>query len=78
MNALSSITRFSTIFKKRLLALLISGFLQVEMPIDKAIDTLMRLGLATETSIDGSKGLRAVPCPKAYEGLKERWNSLLK
>ncbi|XP_040999933.1 uncharacterized protein LOC121246027 isoform X7 [Juglans microcarpa x Juglans regia] len=51
---------------------------KVEMPIDKAIDTLMRLGLVTETSIDGSNRLRAVPCPKAYEGLKERWNSLLR
>ncbi|KAG2720772.1 hypothetical protein I3760_02G050800 [Carya illinoinensis] len=47
---------------------------KVEMPIDEAIDTLMRLGLVTETSIDGSNRLQAVPCPKAYEGLKERWN----
>ncbi|KAG2720783.1 hypothetical protein I3760_02G050800 [Carya illinoinensis] len=51
---------------------------KVEMPIDEAIDTLMRLGLVTETSIDGSNRLQAVPCPKAYEGLKERWNGLLR
>lgn len=48
------------------------------MPIDKAINTLLRLGLVTETPIDGSNRLQAVPCPKAYEALKELWNSLLK
>jgi len=47
------------------------------MPIDKALNTLLRLGLATESSIDGRRGLLAMPCPKAYEALKERWNSLL-
>ncbi|XP_062154881.1 uncharacterized protein LOC133862961 isoform X2 [Alnus glutinosa] len=53
---------------------------QVEMPIDKAINTLVRLGLVvTETdAIDASDGVQAVPCPKAYEGLKERWNCLLR
>ncbi|KAK7389349.1 hypothetical protein VNO78_24274 [Psophocarpus tetragonolobus] len=50
---------------------------KVEMPIDKALNTLLRLGLATETCMDGRCGLLAVPCPKAYEALKERWNSLL-
>ncbi|CAK8535544.1 unnamed protein product [Lathyrus sativus] len=49
---------------------------KVEMPIDKALNTLLRLSLATETCIDGNHGLLAVPCPQAYEGLKERWNSL--
>nr|XP_023917388.1 uncharacterized protein LOC112028927 isoform X2 [Quercus suber] len=52
--------------------------IKVEMPIDKAINTLLRLGLVTETPIDGSNRLQAVPCPKAYEALKELWNSLLK
>jgi len=47
------------------------------MPIDKALNTLLRLGLATETCIDGKRGLLAIPCPKAYEALKERWNILL-
>ncbi|XP_059457263.1 uncharacterized protein LOC132187106 [Corylus avellana] len=52
---------------------------EVEMPIDKAINTLVRLGLVTETDrIDGSNRVQAVPCPKAYEGLKERWNCLLR
>ncbi|WJX70151.1 hypothetical protein P8452_54289 [Trifolium repens] len=50
---------------------------KVEMPIDKALNTLLRLNLATETCIDGSHGLLAIPCPQAYEALKERWNSLL-
>lgn len=47
------------------------------MPIDKALNTLLRLSLATETCIDGRHGLLAIPCPKAYEALKERWNSML-
>ncbi|KAK7325345.1 hypothetical protein VNO77_29507 [Canavalia gladiata] len=50
---------------------------KVEMPIDKALNTLLRLGLATESCIDGRHGLLAIPCPEAYEALKERWNSLL-
>ncbi|XP_058780348.1 uncharacterized protein LOC131653994 isoform X2 [Vicia villosa] len=49
---------------------------KVEMPIDKALNTLLRLSLATETCIDGKHGLLAIPCPQAYEALKERWNSL--
>ncbi|XP_004488968.1 uncharacterized protein [Cicer arietinum] len=50
---------------------------KVEMPVDKALNTLLRLNLATETCIDGRHGLLAIPCPQAYEALKERWNSLL-
>ncbi|KAL9323256.1 hypothetical protein ACSQ67_011309 [Phaseolus vulgaris] len=50
---------------------------KVEMPIDKALNTLLRLGLATETCIDGRRELLAIPCLKAYEALKERWNILL-
>ncbi|XP_034207730.1 uncharacterized protein LOC117621396 isoform X2 [Prunus dulcis] len=50
---------------------------QVEMPVDKAITTLLRLGLATETPIDGRISLQAISCSEAYESLKERWNSLL-
>ncbi|KAE9585572.1 hypothetical protein Lalb_Chr24g0392741 [Lupinus albus] len=50
---------------------------KVEMPIDKALNTLLRLSLATETCVDGRHGVMAIPCPKAYEALKERWNSLL-
>ncbi|RVW85148.1 hypothetical protein CK203_032917 [Vitis vinifera] len=51
---------------------------KVEMPVDKAADTLLRLGLVTETPINGRMGLQAVPCPKACQALKQRWNSLLK
>lgn len=53
------------------------------MPVDKAMDTLVRLGLVTEAeeevSVDGKSGrlLRAIPCFEAYEILKQRWNSLL-
>ncbi|XP_015933491.1 uncharacterized protein LOC107459752 isoform X2 [Arachis duranensis] len=50
---------------------------KVEMPVDKALSTLLRLNLATETCIDGRLGLLAIPCPKAYQNLKERWNGLL-
>lgn len=51
--------------------------MQVEMPVDKAVNILVRLGMVTETSIDGRFELQATPCPKAYEALRERWDSLL-
>ena len=47
------------------------------MPVDKAVNLLVRLGMVTETSIDGSFRLQAIPCPKAHEALKSRWNDLL-
>ncbi|XP_050380735.1 uncharacterized protein LOC126797979 isoform X2 [Argentina anserina] len=50
---------------------------KVEMPIDKAIATLIRLGLAAETSTDGRTTLQAISCSSAYYSLKQRWNSLL-
>ncbi|GAV79245.1 DUF3754 domain-containing protein [Cephalotus follicularis] len=50
---------------------------KVEVPVDKAIDTLVRLGLVAETSIDGRRKLQSIPCRKAYESLRARWNSLL-
>ncbi|EEF47120.1 uncharacterized protein LOC8270808 [Ricinus communis] len=50
---------------------------KVEMPIDKAANTLLRLGLVIETPLDGRFRLQAIPCGKAEEALKERWNSLL-
>ncbi|KAH1073832.1 hypothetical protein J1N35_026160 [Gossypium stocksii] len=50
---------------------------KVEMPVDKAVNTLVRLGLVTETIGDGRLKLQAIPCPKAYEALKYRWESLL-
>lgn len=48
------------------------------MPVEKAINTLLRLGLVTEAPIDGRNRLQAIPCPEAHEALKERWNSLLR
>ncbi|KAJ6801128.1 uncharacterized protein M6B38_199855 [Iris pallida] len=51
---------------------------KIEMPIDKAIKTLQRLDLANEFDPDGiSIKLKAIPCTKAYETLKCRWDSLL-
>ncbi|XP_028772065.1 uncharacterized protein LOC114729242 isoform X2 [Neltuma alba] len=50
---------------------------KVEMSIDKAVNTLQRLSLATETVIDGRPQLVATPCSMAYEALQQRWNNLL-
>ncbi|XP_077245608.1 DUF3754 family protein, putative (DUF3754) isoform X9 [Tasmannia lanceolata] len=50
---------------------------KVEMPIDKALCTLLRLGLVTEVPLEGNYRLQALPCSKAYEALKQRWDSLL-
>uniref|UniRef100_A0A6N2LB14 Uncharacterized protein n=1 Tax=Salix viminalis TaxID=40686 RepID=A0A6N2LB14_SALVM len=51
---------------------------KVEMPVEEAMNTLVRLGLVTETPIGGRRTrLQVVPCEKAHEILKERWNSLL-
>ncbi|XP_030468310.2 uncharacterized protein LOC115686996 isoform X1 [Syzygium oleosum] len=50
---------------------------QVDMPVDKAMDTLMRLGLVSERHINGIASLQAIPCVKAYGALKVRWNSML-
>ncbi|CAN8314373.1 unnamed protein product [Cochlearia groenlandica] len=51
--------------------------IKVEMRVEKAISTLVRLGLVTETLINGNTKLKAVPCPQAYVSLKELWNTLL-
>ncbi|KAK9207115.1 hypothetical protein WN943_017400 [Citrus x changshan-huyou] len=50
---------------------------KVEMPIDKAANILVRLGMAREISIDGRFSLQATPCQQAYEALQERWDGLL-
>ncbi|XP_024024060.1 uncharacterized protein LOC21387328 [Morus notabilis] len=51
---------------------------KVEVAVDKAINVLLRLGLATETpTADGRTRVQATPCSEAYEALKRRWNSLL-
>ncbi|KAL3373146.1 hypothetical protein AABB24_005238 [Solanum stoloniferum] len=50
---------------------------KVEMPVDKAISTLVRLGIVTQDCLNGYTELQAVPCFKAHEILKQHWNSLL-
>lgn len=59
---------------------------QIEMPIDKAMETLVRLGLVTEDvtikKLEGREAsmvhsIKAVPFAKSYELLKERWGNLL-
>ncbi|CAN1293104.1 hypothetical protein LINPERPRIM_LOCUS21896, partial [Linum perenne] len=54
---------------------------KVEMPVEKAVKTLLRLGLATETygsEADGTRRkVKAIPCGKVYEVLKQRWIELL-
>ncbi|CAK9310525.1 unnamed protein product [Citrullus colocynthis] len=52
---------------------------KVEMAIDNAIETLSRLGLVTqaEADADGRIRVQAVGCGKAYEALKQHWNTLL-
>ncbi|KAK4403245.1 hypothetical protein Sango_0693100 [Sesamum angolense] len=51
---------------------------QVEMPVDKAIDTLMRLGLVIKKVVDGQIILQAIPCSRACIILRDHWNSLIK
>ncbi|EOA26761.1 hypothetical protein CARUB_v10022846mg [Capsella rubella] len=51
--------------------------IKVEIRVEKAISTLVRLGLVTETLVDSNTKLQAIPCPQAYISLKELWNSLL-
>uniref|UniRef100_A0A0D9WKT6 Methyltransferase n=1 Tax=Leersia perrieri TaxID=77586 RepID=A0A0D9WKT6_9ORYZ len=50
---------------------------KIEMPIDKAMETLLRLGLVIELPTDGGSHVIALPCSDAYEILKSRWDSLL-
>ncbi|KAD3640282.1 hypothetical protein E3N88_29505 [Mikania micrantha] len=48
---------------------------KVEMPIDKAVNTLMRLDLVIEKEVGGAVGLLPIPCSEAYTILKQRWNT---
>uniref|UniRef100_A0A1D1Z6I3 GTPase Era n=2 Tax=Anthurium amnicola TaxID=1678845 RepID=A0A1D1Z6I3_9ARAE len=50
---------------------------KVEMPIKNAIDTLLRLEIVREVPVNENFGLQALPCLKAYEVLRHRWDSLL-
>lgn len=47
------------------------------MPIDKALDTVMRLGLVMELSEQGKIKLKAIPCSIAYDNLRKHWDHLL-
>lgn len=50
---------------------------KVEMPVDKAIKNLVRLGLVMEKIVDEQVVLQAIPCSRACIILQNRWNSLL-
>ncbi|PIA35021.1 hypothetical protein AQUCO_03700339v1 [Aquilegia coerulea] len=50
---------------------------KVEMPVDKAINTLLRLGLVTESATDVNIRLQALPCSEGYEALKRHWDLML-
>ena len=52
-------------------------FVQIEMPIDKAKSTLLRLGLVTETALEDGTILQAVPCSRVAEILRQKWDGLL-
>ncbi|KAM0934703.1 hypothetical protein DsansV1_C31g0219051 [Dioscorea sansibarensis] len=50
---------------------------KIEMPIDKALDTVLRLGLVMEFSEQGKIKLKALPCSTAYNNLRKHWDCLL-
>ncbi|OQU75677.1 hypothetical protein SORBI_3010G002700 [Sorghum bicolor] len=50
---------------------------KIEMPIDKAMETLVRLGLVIELPTDDGSSVIGLPCSEAYEILKSRWDGLL-
>jgi len=49
---------------------------KIEMPIDKAIETLVRLGLVIELPTNGGSSVIGIPCSEAYGILRSRWDSL--
>ncbi|KAK9075011.1 hypothetical protein SSX86_003330 [Deinandra increscens subsp. villosa] len=50
---------------------------KVEMPIDKAVNTLMRLDLVIEKEVGETVALLPIPCSEASTILKQRWNSFV-
>ncbi|CAN6215462.1 unnamed protein product [Urochloa humidicola] len=50
---------------------------KIEMPIDKAMETLVRLGLVIELPTNGGSSVIGLPCSEAYDILRSRWDSLL-
>ncbi|KAL9162692.1 hypothetical protein ABFS82_07G109700 [Erythranthe guttata] len=82
LKAESSQVRSTRAIREQCEAFLYDRFQEkVEMPVDKAIHTLMRLGLLTEKKVslvdDGDILVQAVPCTTAYLILRDRWNTLL-
>ncbi|KAH9618227.1 hypothetical protein KSS87_016171 [Heliosperma pusillum] len=51
---------------------------KVQMPVDKAVDMLIKFGLVQEQTIIGKNTLEVVPCSIAYDALRERWDCLLR
>lgn len=51
--------------------------MQVEMPVEKVIDTLLRLGLVVEKLVDGQLLVQPIPCSRACVILRNRWNTLI-
>lgn len=52
-------------------------FMQIEMPVDKAVETLTRLGLLSEILVEGKIILKVLPSSDAFETLRDRWIGLL-
>ncbi|URE48717.1 hypothetical protein MUK42_14537, partial [Musa troglodytarum] len=50
---------------------------KIEMPVNKVVDTLMRLGLMSEISVQGNIVLKVLPFSEAFETLRKRWTELL-
>ncbi|KAL3828408.1 hypothetical protein ACJIZ3_017210 [Penstemon smallii] len=52
---------------------------KIEMPVDKAIVTLVRLGLViVKDAVDGQFVLQALPCTRACIILRNHWNILIR
>ncbi|CAO2835135.1 unnamed protein product [Amaranthus hypochondriacus] len=50
---------------------------KVQMPVDKAVDMLIYLGLVLEKKVNGTNVLEVIPCSSAYDSLRKRWDHLL-
>ncbi|KAL9228773.1 hypothetical protein vseg_004317 [Gypsophila vaccaria] len=50
---------------------------KVQMPVDKAVDMLIKFGLVQEITMSGESVLQTVPCSTAYDALRERWDCLM-
>ncbi|KAK9757686.1 hypothetical protein RND81_01G179200 [Saponaria officinalis] len=48
-----------------------------KLPVDKAVDMLIKFGLVQEITMSGENVLQTVPCSVAYDALRERWDCLL-